>query len=446
MTSVRPAPLLDVSPLTPLRVALLGCGVVGSEVARLLIGQEADLRARVGRPLELVGIAVRRPDRDRAGIDSQLLTTDAEALVTREDVDLVIEVIGGIEPARSLILAAMRHGASVVTANKELLAADGAALFEAAEQAGADLYFEAAVAGAIPIIRPLRESLVGDEITSVIGIVNGTTNYILDRMDTGGIGFAEALREAQQFGYAEADPTADVEGFDAAAKAAILASLAFHTRVTGADVYREGITGVTSTDIASAHDIGCVVKLLAICQLSPPVASPAERTVSVRVHPAMIPRSHPLAAVGDAYNAVFVESMSAGRLMFYGPGAGGSPTASAVLGDLVTVARNRLRGAVGPGESSYAARPVSRIGSVLTRYHVSLEVADVVGVLATIADVFAEHGVSIETVRQNGRGADAQLVLVTHRAHDAALSATVQALRGLDVVRQVTSVMRVEGD
>ena len=446
LTSVRPAPLLDVSPLTPLRVALLGCGVVGSEVARLLIGQEADLRARVGRPLELVGIAVRRPDRDRAGIDSQLLTTDAEALVTREDVDLVIEVIGGIEPARSLILAAMRHGASVVTANKELLAADGAALFEAAEQAGADLYFEAAVAGAIPIIRPLRESLVGDEITSVIGIVNGTTNYILDRMDTGGISFAEALGEAQQFGYAEADPTADVEGFDAAAKAAILASLAFHTRVTGADVYREGITGVTSTDIASAHDIGCVVKLLAICQLSPPVASPAERTVSVRVHPAMIPRSHPLAAVGDAYNAVFVESMSAGRLMFYGPGAGGSPTASAVLGDLVTVARNRLRGAVGPGESSYAARPVSRIGSVLTRYHVSLEVADVVGVLATIADVFAEHGVSIETVRQNGRGADAQLVLVTHRAHDAALSATVQALRGLDVVRQVTSVMRVEGD
>jgi homoserine dehydrogenase len=446
LTSVRPAPLLDVSSLTPLRVALLGCGVVGSEVARLIIGQAADLRARVGRPLELVGIAVREPDRDRGGIDSELLTTDAEALVTREDVDLVIEVIGGIEPARSLILAAMRHGASVVTANKALLAEDGATLFEAAEQAGTDLYFEAAVAGAIPIIRPLRESLVGDEITSVIGIVNGTTNYILDRMDTGGIGFAEALHEALQLGYAEADPTADVEGFDAAAKAAILASLAFHTRVTGADVYREGITGVTPTDIASAHDIGCVVKLLAICQLSPPVAGPAERTVSVRVHPAMIPRSHPLAAVGDAYNAVFVESMSAGRLMFYGPGAGGSPTASAVLGDLVTVARNRLRGAVGPGESSYAARPVSWIGSVLTRYHVSLEVADVVGVLATIADVFAEHGVSIETVRQNGRGADAQLVLVTHRAHDAALSATVQALRGLDVVRQVTSVMRVEGD
>ena len=445
LTSVRPAPLVDVSPLTPLRVALLGCGVVGSEVARLIIGQAADLRARVGRPLELVGIAVRQPERDRAGIDPELFTTDAEALVSRDDVDLVIEVIGGIEPARSLILAAMRHGASVVTANKVLLAEDGVTLFEAAEQAGADLYFEAAVAGAIPIIRPLRESLVGDEITSVIGIVNGTTNYILDRMDTGGISYTEALHEAQELGYAEADPTADVEGFDAAAKAAILASLAFHTRVTGADVYREGISGVTPADIASAHDIGCVVKLLAICQLSPAVAA-GDRTVSVRVHPAMIPRSHPLAAVGDAYNAIFVESMSAGRLMFYGPGAGGSPTASAVLGDLVTIARNRLRGAVGPGESSYAARPVSKIGSVLTRYYVSLEVADVVGVLATIADVFSEHGVSIETVRQNGRGAAAQLVLVTHHAHDAALSATVQALRGMDVVRKVTSVMRVEGD
>ena len=446
LTSVQPTHLLDVPPLTPLRVAMLGCGVVGSEVARLIIEQAADLRARVGRSLELVGIAVRRDDRDRPGIDPELFTTDAEALVKREDIDLVIELIGGIEPARSLILAALRHGASVVTANKALLAEDGGTLFEAAQRGGADLYFEAAVAGAIPIIRPLRESLVGDEITSVIGIVNGTTNYILDRMDTAGIGFAEALSEAQALGYAESDPTADVEGFDAAAKAAILASLAFHTRVTSADVYREGITGITPADIASAHDIGCVVKLLAICQLSPAVPGAADRRVSVRVHPAMIPRSHPLAGVGDAYNAVFVESMSAGRLMFYGPGAGGSPTASAVLGDLVTVARNRLRGAVGPGESSYAARPVSEIGSVMTRYHLSLEVADRAGVLATIAHVFAEHEVSIETVRQNGRGADAQLVIVTHHAHDAALSATVRALRNLEVVREVTSVMRVEGD
>ena len=430
----------------PLRVALLGCGTVGSEVARLLTEQAVDLRARVGRPLELVGIAVRRPNRSRADVDPALFTTDAEALVARDDVDLVIEVIGGIEPARTLILTALEHGASVVTANKALLAEDGARLFAAAEHAGVDLYFEAAVAGAIPIIRPLRESLVGDEITSVIGIVNGTTNFILDKMDTDGAGFAETLAEAQDLGYAEADPTADVEGFDAAAKAAILASLAFHTRVTAADVYREGITEVSSSDIASARAIGCVVKLLAICQLSAADGVDGDRSVSVRVHPAMIPRSHPLAGVGGAYNAVFVESTSAGRLMFYGPGAGGPPTASAVLGDLVTVARNRVRGAVGPGESSYAARPVALIGTVTTRYHLSLEVADVAGVLAQIALVFAEHDVSIQTVRQNGRGADAQLVVVTHRATDAALSATVASLRELDVVRDVTSVMRVEGE
>jgi homoserine dehydrogenase len=438
---------------SPLRVALLGCGVVGSEVARPLTEQAVDLQARVGRPLELVGIAVRRLNRTRPGIDPALFTTDAEALVSRPEIDLVIEVIGGIEPARSLILTALGHGASVVTANKALLAEDGATLFAAAERAKADLYFEASVAGAIPIIRPLRESLVGDEITSVIGIVNGTTNFILDKMDTDGAGFTETLTEAQDLGYAEADPTADVDGFDAAAKAAILASLAFHTRVTAADVYREGISDVTSSDIASAKAIGCVVKLLAICELSGAAGGTSgqdtgdgDRSVSVRVHPAMIPRSHPLAGVGGAYNAVFVESRSAGRLMFYGPGAGGSPTASAVLGDLVTIARNRVRGAVGPGESSYAARPVAKIGSVTTRYHLSLEVADVAGVLARIAQVFAEHDVSIQTVRQNGRGEDAQLVIVTHRATDAALSATVASLRGLDMVRDVTSVMRVEGE
>jgi len=446
LTSVQAAPEIEVSSAAPLRVALLGCGTVGTEVARLITEQASDLRARVGRPLELVGIAVRRLNRHRPGIDRDLLTTDAQSLVSRDDVDLVIEVIGGIEPARSLILTALEHGASVVTANKVLLAEDGAALFAAAEQAHADLYFEAAVAGAIPIIRPLRESLVGDEITSVIGIVNGTTNFILDRMDSEGAGFDEALAEAQELGYAEADPTADVEGFDAAAKAAILASLAFHSRVRAADVYREGITEVTTADVASAREIGCVVKLLAICQLSPLGPGGEERTVSVRVHPAMIPRSHPLAGVGGAYNAIFVESQSAGRLMFYGPGAGGSPTASAVLGDLVTVARNRVRGAVGPGESSYAARPVVSIGSVVTRYHLSLEVADVAGVLATIAQSFAEHEVSIQTVRQNGRGADAQLVIVTHPATDAALSATVEALRRLEAVLEVTSVMRVEGE
>ena len=448
VTRVRPTPqpAVDGDSSGPLRVALLGCGVVGSEVARLILGQAADLQARIGRRLELVGIGVRRLHRSRPGIDPALFTTDAEALVSREDVDLVIEVIGGIEPARSLILTALQSGASVVTANKALLAEDGATLYAAAERAGVDLYFEAAVAGAIPIIRPLRESLVGDEITSVIGIVNGTTNFILDKMDSDGAGFAETLAEAQELGYAEADPTADVEGFDAAAKAAILASLAFHTRVTAADVYREGIADITTADITAAREIGCVVKLLAICELSPAEPRPGGRTVCVRVHPAMIPRTHPLASVGGAYNAVFVESLSAGRLMFYGPGAGGSPTASAVLGDLVTVARNRVRGAAGPGESSYAAHPVSTIGTVLTRYHVSLEVADIAGVLATIAHCFAEHNVSIQTVRQSGRGADAQLVIVTHRATDADLSATVQALSRLEVVREVTSVMRVEGE
>jgi homoserine dehydrogenase len=445
LTSVQPAADVDIVSATPLRVALLGCGTVGSEVARLLTEQAADLRARVGRPLELVGIAVRRQNRLRPGLDQGLFTTDAAALVAREDVDLVVEVIGGIEPARSLIMAALQRGASVVTANKAMLAEDGATLFAEAERAGADLYFEASVAGAIPIIRPLRESLVGDEITSVMGIVNGTTNFILDKMDSDGAGFAEALAEAQELGYAEADPTADVEGFDAAAKAAILASLAFHSRVLAADVYREGITEVTSSDIASAGQIGCVVKLLAICELSS-AGEDGDRTVSVRVHPAMIPRSHPLASVSGAYNAVFVESRSAGRLMFYGPGAGGSPTASAVLGDLVTVARNRVRGAVGPGESSYAARPVVSIGRVITRYHISLQVADVAGVLATIAQCFARHGVSIQTVRQDGHGAGAQLVIVTHRATDAALSATVDDLRELEAVLAVTSVMRVEGE
>lgn len=422
-----------------LRVAVLGCGSVGSQVVRLLHEQSDDLAARVGAPVELVGVAVRRIDAPReVEVPEGLLTTDAAGLVARDDVDLVVEVIGGIEPARSLILAALENGASVVTANKALLAEDGPTLFEAAEKAGRDLYYEAAVAGAIPILRPLRESLAGDRVTRVLGIVNGTTNFILDKMDTSGAGFTESLEEAQELGYAEADPTADVEGFDAAAKAAILASLAFHTRVTASDVYREGITDVTAADVASAADIGSVVKLLAIAELN-------DDAVSVRVHPAMIPRSHPLASVREAYNAVFVESEAAGQLMFYGPGAGGSPTASAVLGDLVTVARNHLAGSRGAGESAYAQRAVLPMGETRTRYHVAIDVDDRAGVLATVAMAFSEHGVSIQTVRQEGRGADAQLVVVSHEATDAQLSATVEQLRGMEIVREVTSVMRVEG-
>jgi homoserine dehydrogenase len=426
-----------------LRVALLGCGSVGSQVVRLLEEHADDLAARVGASLELVGVAVRRPDAPRdVDVPRELLTTDSMGLVT-SGVDVVVEVVGGIEPARSLVLAALESGASVVTANKALLAEDGATLFEAAEKAGRDLYFEAAVAGAIPILRPLRESLAGDRVRRVLGIVNGTTNFILDRMDTSGAGFEEALEEAQALGYAEADPTADVEGFDAAAKAAILASLAFHTRVVAADVHREGITDVTSSDVAAARDMDSVVKLLAICDLAETPDGPA---VSARVHPAMIPRSHPLASVREAYNAVFVESEAAGQLMFYGPGAGGSPTASAVLGDLVSVARNRLVDVRGVGESAYADLAVLPIGQTQTRYHVSIDVDDRAGDLAAVAHAFAEHDVSIQTVRQEGRGDDAQLVVVSHRAPDEALSATVEALRGMPEVRDVSSVMRVEGD
>ncbi|MDT0200981.1 homoserine dehydrogenase [Nocardioides sp. AE5] len=422
-----------------LKVAVLGCGSVGSQVVRLLTTQADDLAARIGARVDLVAVAVRRLDAPReVEVPEGLLTTDADALVARGDLDLVIEVIGGIEPARGLILSALEHGASVVTANKALVAEDGPTLFEAAEKAGRDLFYEAAVAGAIPILRPLRESLAGDRVTRVLGIVNGTTNFILDKMDTTGAGFSEALEEAQELGYAEADPTADVEGFDAAAKAAILASLAFHTRVGAADVYREGIADVTAADVASAREMKSVVKLLAICELR-------DGAVSARVHPAMIPLSHPLASVREAYNAVFVESEAAGQLMFYGPGAGGSPTASAVLGDLVTAARNRVNQTQGPGESAYADRVVLPMGETLTRYHVGIDVEDKAGVLAAVATAFAEHGVSIQTVRQEGRGADAQLVVVSHRATDAQLRATVEALQEMDMVREVTSVMRVEG-
>ena len=431
----------------PLRLALLGCGSVGSQVVRLLREQADDLTARVGAPIELVGVAVRRPElqRDLGGpaVPTDLFTTDAQGLVSRGDLDLVVEVIGGIEPARGLILTALENGASVVTANKALLAEDGSTLFAAAEKAGRDLYFEAAVAGAIPIVRPLRESLAGDKVRRVLGIVNGTTNFILDKMDSAGSGFAEVLEEAQELGYAEADPTADVEGYDAAAKAAILASLAFHTRVTAADVHREGIAEVSAADVASARDMDSVVKLLAICELRDTDEGPA---VAARVHPAMIPRSHPLASVRGAYNAVFVESDAAGQLMFYGPGAGGAPTASAVLGDLVTVARTRIDDVRGAGESAYADLPVLPMGQTVTRYHVAIDVDDRAGVLASVAQTFAEHGVSIQTVRQEGHGDDAQLVVVSHRATDEALSATVQTLRGMDFVHDVSSVMRVEGD
>ena len=425
----------------PLRVALLGCGTVGSEVFRLLREQASDLAARVGAPLQVAGVAVRDPDGRAltAGVGRDLVTTDAMALVTRPDVDIVVEMIGGIEPARELLLAAMRTGKSVVTANKALLGADSAVMHAAAREHGADLFYEAAVAGAIPLLRPLRESLAGDAVRRVLGIVNGTTNYILDRMDSSGAEFGDALAEAQARGYAEADPTADVGGYDAAAKAAILASLAFHTRVSAADVYRQGITALTAADIEGARVLGCVVKLLAICERS-------SDGISVRVHPAMISREHPLASVRGAYNAVFVEAESAGRLMFYGAGAGGGPTASAMLGDLVVVARNRVAGIRGPDAPSYAELPVLPMSEAMTRYHVALDVADRPGVLAPVAAAFARHDVSIQAVRQEGHGDDAHLVIVTHTARESALAATVADLSAMEAVRAVDSVLRVEGE
>ncbi len=423
------------------RVAVLGAGVVGSQVVRLLRAQSEELSARIGATLELVGVAVRRPQR-HPDIPAELLTTDPAALVARPDVDVVVEVIGGLQPTKDLLLAALHRGAGVVTANKALLAEEGPELYEAADASGADLYFEAAVAGAIPLVRPLRESLAGDRISRILGIVNGTTNFILSAMTATGDSYEFALKEATRLGYAEADPTADVDGFDAAAKAAILASIGFHTRVGIADVHREGIAGVTAADIGAAAEIGCVIKLLAICER----INDGGEAVSVRVHPVMLPRSHPLAGVDGAYNAVYVEAESAGRLMFYGPGAGGAPTASAVLGDVVAVARNRVAGGRGPRESAHAQLPVRPIGAVPARYHISLEVTDQTGVLAEVAGAFAAAGVSISTVRQQGRDAEASLVVVTHAAPDADLAATVRRLGELDSVHRVASVMRVMGE
>ncbi|MGP4031250.1 homoserine dehydrogenase [Pseudarthrobacter sp. 1C304] len=437
--------------LRTLKVALLGCGNVGAQVARILIDDADTLASRAGARLELSGIAVRDVDAPRdVDLPRALFTTDAEALV--KDADLVIELMGGIEPARTLILTAMRNGACVVTGNKALVAKDGPTLHEEADRAGVQLSYEAAVAGAIPILRPIRDSLSGDRITRVLGIVNGTTNFILDQMDSTGAQFADALAQAQRLGYAEADPTADVEGHDAASKAAILASLSFHTRFSLDDVYCEGISSVTAADIAAAKDAGFVIKLLAIAEkLDAAEAGTGDTGISVRVHPTLLPREHPLAAVHGAFNAVFVEAENAGELMFYGQGAGGKPTASAVMGDLISAARSIVLGGPGRAETTTGQVVALPITSAVTSYYIGLDVADQPGVLAQIARLFAEHGVSIEIMRQTiHRDADsntesAELRIVTHRASEAALAATVEAVKGLDVINSVTSVLRVEG-
>ncbi|ABM15125.1 homoserine dehydrogenase [Mycolicibacterium vanbaalenii PYR-1] len=429
-------------------VAVLGLGNVGSEVVRIIEESAADLTARIGAPLVIRGIGVRRVDADR-GVPVELLTDDIEALVSRDDVDIVVELMGPVEPARKAILAALEQGKSVVTANKALMAVSAGKLAEAAEKAHVDLYFEAAVAGAIPVIRPLTQSLAGDTVLRVAGIVNGTTNYILSEMDSTGADYASALADASALGYAEADPTADVEGWDAAAKAAILASIAFHTRVTADDVYREGITKVSAADFASARALGCTIKLLAICERL--TTGKGKQQVSARVYPALVPLEHPLASVNGAFNAVVVEAEAAGRLMFYGQGAGGAPTASAVLGDLVMAARNRVQGGRGPRESKYAKLPVAPIGVIPTRYYVNMNVADRPGVLSAVSAEFSKREVSIAEVRQEGMVDDegqrcgARIVVVTHQAKDAALSETVAALADLDVVQSINSVLRMEG-
>lgn len=429
-----------------LRVALLGAGAVGSQVASLLLRHGDELADRAGAALELAGIAVRNVDAPRdVDLPKELFTTDAESLIVGSDI--VIELMGGIEPARTYILQALGSGADVVTGNKALLATHGPELFEAADRVGASIYYEAAAAGAIPIIRPLRDSLAGDRVVRIMGIVNGTTNYILDRMDTEGAEFADVLADAQRLGYAEkVDPSADVEGFDAAQKAAILASLAFHTAVPLDAVHREGISSITASMIEEARAAGFVIKLLAVCER---IEVNGAESISVRVYPALVPQSHPLASVHGANNAVFVEAEAAGSLMFYGAGAGGVQTASAVLGDVVSAARRHIAGGVGVGESTRANLPVVPIGHVTTRYQITLQVADAAGVLAAVAGILSDGGVSVATVVQTVEGeheTTARLIIGTHRASEEALSATVDALADSSVVERVVSVLRVEGE
>jgi len=424
--------------LKTISIGMLGAGVVGSQVARLLQSDEQELSERSGALLVLKKVGV-RSNTPREGIDSSMITTDLHSIVSDPEINIVIEVMGGIEPARTLILEAIKNKKSVITANKALLATHGHELFNAADAAKVDLYYEAAVAGAIPIIRSMRESLAGDQITRVLGIVNGTTNYILTKMHEEGRDFAEVLKEAQALGFAEADPTADIEGHDAAAKAALLASLAFHSTVTIDEVYCEGITGISIDDVNAAKAMDCVIKLLAIAELT------LKDEISVRVHPVILPNSHPLASVRNAFNAVYVESESAGQLMFYGRGAGGAPTASAILGDLVAVTRHRAYSTVGYGESDYADLDIAPVGEVKSQYYVRLHVADKSGVLAAVAQTFASEDISIQTVRQAGLGKDAELIVITHSAAEASLKACVKKLTDMSIVSKVESVIRVEG-
>ena len=426
----------------PVRVGLLGCGNVGAALVELISTRSDDIAARTGLALEVARVAVRSITKERSvALPDGVLTHDAAGVVTDPDIDVVVEVIGGIEPARELTLDAIKAGKPVITANKELLANVGAELFAAADHAGVDLLFEAAVGGGIPVIRPLRESLAGERIDRVMGIVNGTTNYILTRMTEAGASYADALSEAQSLGYAERDPTADIEGYDAAAKAAIIASIAFGVRVVAGDVSNEGIAHITRADIDYAAKMGYVIKLLAVAEQR---GGPDGGEVGVRVHPAMVPAEHPLASVRDSFNAVFVEGPAVGELMFYGRGAGGFPTASAVLGDLIDAAVNRARGSHASIGVLGKAR-IRPIDEVETAYYLNIDVFDRPGVLAAVAGVFGAHGVSIRSMEQEGLGDEARLVFITHIAREAAMQATVRDLHHLDEVDCITSVLRVIG-
>ena len=420
------------------RLGILGCGNVGGALYEL-VGQQADsIEARTGVRLEVTRVAVRNLSAPRATqVPEGVLTRDALAVVNDPEVDIVIEVIGGIEPARELITTALRAGKPVVTANKELLANVGTELYAVADEAGVDLLFEAAVAGGIPVIRALRESLRGEPLRRVMGIINGTTNFILTKMTEEGADYTAALSEAQRLGYAERDPTADVEGFDAAAKAAIIATIAFGSKVVAGDVYHEGISRVSAADIAMARRLGYVVKLLGIAEADP-------AGVAVRVHPTMVPATHPLASVRDSFNAVFVEGGAVGSLMFYGRGAGGSPTASAVLGDVIDAALHLVAGTHG-SLGTFGRASIVPIDETSAEYLLSLEVADKPGVLHAVTGVFARHDVSIRAAEQEGNGPDARLVFITHVAKESAVQATVRELGDLDVVRSIGGLLRVIG-
>lgn len=421
------------------RVGLLGCGVVGGSTARILLEDADDIARHAGVRIELGRVAVRDPSKERTvELPAGLLTTDSESVVTDPSIDIVIETIGGVEPAKTLITKALEAKKHVVTANKELLALAAPEVMAAAQAAGTSVLFEASVAGGIPIIRPIRESLAGDTVHRIMGIVNGTTNFILTRMSDTGESFPDALAEADRLGYTEADPSADIDGHDAASKLAILASLAFDAQVVAEDVAREGIKDVTPEDIAAAHALGYEVKLLA-------VADDSDGQIAARVHPAMLPRTHPLASVRDVFNAVFLEATQAGELMFFGRGAGGGPTASAVVGDVIEAAR-----AVATGASDfpvYASHPatIRPAGESLVRYYLVLSVADQPGVLSAVAGAFADNGVSISSVRQEGFGEEATLVLITHLAPEKRHNATIAELESLDAVDSIDSKMRVLG-